>query len=55
VILAKRLTSQDSLVVRSLPLDITARRKKSGDSLVANPSTTTRQHLTPELTLKTKN
>jgi hypothetical protein len=55
VILAKHQTSQDSSVVRFLLLDITARRKKSGDSLVANPSTTTRQPLTHELTSKTKN
>jgi hypothetical protein len=34
------------LVVCFPPLDITARRKKSGDSLVANPSTTTCQPLT---------
>jgi predicted solute-binding protein len=40
------------LVVCFPPLDITARRKKSGDSLVANPSTTTCQHLTHKLTIK---
>jgi hypothetical protein len=54
-ILAKHQTFQDSSVVRFPLLDITARRKKSGDSLVANPSTTTRQPLTHKLTSKNEN